>query len=232
MNIFCEELALEKSEDTNAVGTAKKKTIEPNGVFYHVIQQMDNRSGLFSADAARHRDALLKSQCITLGIKPLINVVLPTHTHDVFLTDDVKKISMLFANVNRGTPVFIRKERKSKGKRDVEKVFSKSIGYVAIKTRAQFFILFKYLYDNPSYLKDSGDFVPYSCFDAWEKGYFKPYNTKIWKQLFGMEVDEILKKCRTMDKTQFQKEAYKLFKDSEEVSNSLFKKDPNKDWLI
>ena len=135
---------------------------------------MDNRSSLFSSDSARHRDSLLKSTCLRMGIEPIINVVMPNHTHDVFLTDDVTKISDLYKCINRGTAVFIKNEKLKKFNQSIQRVFNPSLGFVVIKNRRQFFELIKYLYDNPSYLKESGEFVPYSCFDLWEKRYFKP----------------------------------------------------------
>lgn len=229
MNKFIE---LINSRTTDSVGTSKNRLIDRNGIFYHVIQQTDNRTNLFSGDAARHRDGLLKNMCPGLGIVPIINVIMPTHTHDVFLTDDVEKIRFLFRNLNRGTFVFIRNERAEKFRQSIQTVFANQPGYVVIKTREQFFCLIKYLYDNPAYLRQNGEFIPYSCFDAWEKGYFKPYKIELFYQIFGIKIEEILKYCHDLNKDEFYSFAKEKYRgDGSTFSNEMFKKDVRLPWL-
>lgn len=220
------------NDSETIVGTSQNGLVEPNGILYHVIQQTDNRTNLFSLEAAKHRDWLIKNACPEYEILPVINVIMPTHTHDVFLTNDVKKISAMLKNVNRGTAVFIRKERELKYKQKTQEVFAKYPGFVAIKNRLQFICLIKYLYDNPAYLKASGDFVPYSCFDAWEKGYFKPYNMQVFNQILNKDIAEILPLCKKMNKEQFREYAEKEYgHDSDDVSNEMFMINPSLGWL-
>lgn len=231
MSTFLDIMSNQLAQMPKEVGTAKNHNIETNAVFYHVIQQVDNRINLFSIDSAKHRDLLMKSVCQNMGILPIMNVIMPSHTHDVFLTDDVKKIGIMLRNVNRGTSVFIQKERLLKYGKKPDKVFSRYPGFKPIKSREQFFNLIKYLYDNPSYLKSQGLFVPYSCFDYWEKGYYKPYDINVFQKLFELTIEDIIKYCKELDKVQFSQLAKKLFgNDSAKYNNQIFKKNISRPW--
>ncbi len=50
----------------------------------------------------------------------------------------------------------------------------------------------KYVKDNDHYLRDDGSRSPYSCFEKWEKNYFKPFCLEIPESLFEMSRSDLV----------------------------------------
>ena len=230
MNPIIEELNF-MSNLPDEVGTSKKHNIETNAIVYHVIQQTNNRYNLFAVSTAKHRDALFKDICAKNGVIVLANVIMPTHTHDLVACSDISRIKKVCCYTNRGTSVFIRKERENKEIFCPDKIFSSGPAYVAVKSRNQLFCLLKYLYDNPLYLEKNKESAPYNCFEKWKQGYTKPYDVALLERILGLNLQFMLEKFETLGSREFSAYSWKLFgTDSCDFSDSLFKKDSSKPW--
>ena len=230
MNLIKERLQQKKSF-IDEVGTSKNNMIEKNAYMYHVVQQLDNKRKLFNQESAMHRDILVKNLCVKYNVIPIASVILPTHTHDIFIADDISNISNVLRYANRGTSTFIRNERAQKNMSELKHIFVTCPGYVAIKTRQQLMYLVKYLYDNPAYLKQSGEYIPYSCFDSWEKNYFKPYDIALLEKILEIDITQILELCKTLDKEHFESFCRDKYEhDSSQLNDNLFMKDKSLGW--
>ena len=188
--------------------TTNSKKLDRTGRFYHVTQQCYSFGNTFSLNSAKYRTHLLHEICRKNKVIVLCSIVMPTHTHDVFYSSEFSNIQHTVQAVNTAVSKYISKERNYSKK---EPVFADLPSYERISDKSHLFYLFKYLYENPQYLKKEGKHVPYSCFDQWEKNYFKPYKTEAYKLLFNKELSEIVQMCMNMSKEEFFKESERLY---------------------
>lgn len=126
--------------------------VDKAGHFYHVTQQGYSYGVTFSLNGAKHRMHLLYSICSRYRVMPLCNVVMPTHTHDIFYSDDFRNISKVMQSVNTSVSKFIHRERIANGRKDTDPVFASYPYYERIKDREHLFYTFKYLYENFEFL--------------------------------------------------------------------------------
>lgn len=192
--------------------TSKDSQIDKSGNFYHVTQQGYNFSSIMSLNAAKYRQHMMIKLCEDNGVIPLCNVIMPNHTHDLFYAEKFDSIPKVMKILNSLVTRFSIKERDTKGQKSLEKLFMGLPSYERVADKSHLFYLFKYFYDNPAYLKETRQFVPFSCFDMWEKGYYKPYMEKVYILLFNKELSEIIEMCKTLSKDQFRIESERLFK--------------------
>lgn len=198
-------------EDDSRCYTARSQLVDKTGNFYHVTQPTYNRNNYFNNTTAKYRDRLLKSLCEKYNVIPLCNVIMPSHTHDLFFCKDFCDIEKLLKSLNTRVAKFIKQERIRDGKNITERIFDTSPAYKRIDNLGYLFFLFKYFYDNPQYLRKNNQFVPYSCFDMWEKGYYKHYQEKLYEKLFSKSLEDICKLCKQLDKKDFHKVASDLY---------------------
>lgn len=188
------------------------KELDKSGNFYHVTQQGYNYSTIFSINASKYRQHMMVKLCQDNRVLPLCNIIMPNHTHDLFYAEKFENIQKVMKILNSLVTRFSNREKALKNSRSQDRLFMGPPSYERVSDKVHLFFLFKYFYDNPNYLKQSNQFVPYSCFDMWEKGYYKPYQEKLYISLFGKDLHEIVSMCTSMNKEQFRIESEKLFK--------------------
>lgn len=127
------------------------KKIDRSGHFYHVTQQGYSFGNTFSLNSAKYRMHMLDELCRRNKVLPLCNIVMPTHTHDIFYSEDFRNIQKTLQTLNTAVSNFITAEKETVRKYK-EPVFSNHPSYEVIKEKEHLFYLFKYLYENPQYL--------------------------------------------------------------------------------
>lgn len=210
--IYSQLSLLMEQKNSNSFNAYSKK-IDKSGNFYHITQQGYNYGSIFSPSTAKYRQHMMIKFCQDNGVLPLCNVIMPNHTHDLFYSEKFENISKILKILNSAVTRYAHNEKASKGQTNHERLFAGAPSYERIKDKAHLFYLFKYFYDNPAYLRNENQFVPFSCFDMWEKGYYKPYSEKAYIVLFDKKLSEITDMCRTLTKEQFLQESKSLFKD-------------------
>jgi len=189
---------------------------------YHVFQRGKNREAVFSAEVGKYRHNLLCKICADHGVIVIYSVVMPNHTHDVFAAESLDKISYVMKILNTKVSQYIRKRQPDKYV-NYSSMFDGRPTYKPVKNRVYLFYLGMYLYENPSYLKNN--FVPYSCFWMFEKGYLlEGYKKELYEDLFGMTPQEIVEIYKTKSKEEVYRFAVEHFSDwSSEKNISVFK---------
>lgn len=177
---------------TESAGTFRKGDVDRSYRFYHVIQQTYNGRRFFTSPVAAYYHSCIVNQCPAHNVVLLCQVVMPTHTHEIFYTEDMMNISRMRANACRATTMIVKKELRAKGYSIPERVFQRFPGYVPIRSGAQMLYTLKYIRDNDLYLKAADAFAPYSCFKYWEKGYFKGYCMDMLEEVIGIKTPELL----------------------------------------
>ena len=194
------ENLLRKTAAEENIGLSTRKTIDRNAYFYHVITQSWTKETIFYRDVAAYRENLLGKLCPEYGLTILFSVVMPNHTHDVFLTPEWEKLPDMLRNLNRNVSRYIRKHYPEKAKHG-KRIFDHCPAYVPVKDIGQLFYLGKYIFDNPRYLEKEGRRVPGSCFWMFEKAHFTAgYNEKAYPSLFGLTPQEIFSVYSSMTK--------------------------------
>lgn len=191
------DFILNQEEKNESVGTFKNGKINNDYCFQHVIQQTYNRKKLFYPSGAAFYENKIKSLCAEYGIVLICQVVMPTHIHEIYYVEDIKKLSKMRAIACRSTSAFIRNEFKEKRYEVPSAVFERRPGYVAIKNRRQLLIALKYLRDNDLYLQKMTENgkpckAPYSCFEHWRHGHVKYFFTDGLSSLFGLSLQELM----------------------------------------
>lgn len=219
-----------ESFDSGKAGDSKRNNIDKNGLVYHTTQRTWGGLPLFNSDIARYRHQLLCELCIRFNVTIIYSIVMPTHTHDVFLArgwDDISHV-MQALNVNLTKYVGHRYPRR-KGLR----MFSERPQYTVVKEMLHMFFLGKYVEDNVSSLEKEGRKAPYSCFWMFEEGHFPPpYNGKIYEKLFGISPKELYEFFKSHSKKEVWYEARRLFGGwTSEVNDRVFKANPDVPWI-
>ena len=173
------------------VGTFTNGKINPNCRFMHVIQRTEN-SRLILPQHANKYISTIASCCSKYGVVPICSIVMPTHTHDIMYSDNIINISNLRTVACRVTSRLYRKDCISRGFSVPDHLMERHPRYVAIENRAQLLNTMKYVKDNDQYLRDEGSRSPYSCFEKWEKKYFKPFCLEIPESLFEMSRSDLV----------------------------------------
>lgn len=174
------------------VGTFKKGTVDRNWRFYHVIQRTYNSRILLTPSVGTFYHNSLQRQCIENKVVLLCNLAMPTHTHELFFTEDVEWISEARRVAHRSLSAAIRNDLKSKGYSIPKRVFDLNPGYVAIQNRIQLFIILKYIWDNDRSLIKDNQRPAYSCFYQWEKENYKSQCVEIFEILFNTDIKSII----------------------------------------
>lgn len=189
-NYFENSLEYVKTDKENT-GTFRNGRIDMNCRFQHVIQRTYRRLNLLSCETGWYYHSMIESKCVEYDVLLLCQVVMPNHTHEIYYTEDVRNISRLRAMACRQASALMRKDRAMRNARPIERLFEPRPGYVAIRNTKQLLIAMKYLRDNDRYLRESGEKVPFSCFDYWEKKHYKPYPVEAMSKLFGLSMEEL-----------------------------------------
>ena len=186
-----------QKEKKETVGTFKNGKICSEYMFQHVIQQTYNRKKLFYPGGAAFYENKIKSLCPDYDVVLVCQVVMPTHTHEIFISRNIEQLSAMRAVACRTTSQFIKNEFREKGYEVPSKVFARSPGYVAIRNRPQLLGTLKYIRDNDVYLQKTSENgkpckAPYSCFEHWRYGHYKPFFIKGLESLFGISAQELV----------------------------------------
>jgi len=174
------------------VGNFKSGTIDRNWRFYHVVQRTYNSRNLLTPAVGTFYNNSLNRQCVEKGVVLLCNVAMPTHTHEVFFTEDVELISEARRIAHRGLSAAIRNELKSKGYSVPKRVFDLNPGYIAIKNRIQLLNTLKYIWENDQSLLRDNQRPAYSCFYHWEKDNCKSQCVEIFEVLFDTSIKTLM----------------------------------------
>ena len=173
------------------IGKASDKNIDKTGVFYHVITKSTGGDIFLTKGVGEYRHNMLCTLCEERGITLLFSVTLPNHTHDVFLTPDWHVLSDVMRILDTNLSKYIRKNTKTKLDRKT-KILRRHPLYIVIRDIVYLFVLGKYAFDNPAYLRDEGKFIPYDCFWTFKTGHMlNGYDEKIYPRLFGLTPAEI-----------------------------------------
>ncbi|MBO6048357.1 MAG: transposase [Spirochaetales bacterium] len=182
------------------IGRASNRNIDKTGVFYHVITKSQNGDNIFLAKGAgEYRHNLLCRLCEERGITILFSVTMPNHTHDVLLSYDWETISEVYKILNTNTSKFIRAANPGKYPKGL-KIIRRHPAYIVIRDVIYLFVLGKYIFDNPEYLRKDGRFVPYDCFWMFRTEHFNnAYDERIYKALFSLSAKELYNIYESMD---------------------------------
>lgn len=173
------------------VGTFRNGNIKTNCRFMHIIQRTANSRAILPQYAGKYIN-VISSCCSKYDVVPICSVVMPSHTHDIMYSDSVYNISKLRSNACRVISQSYRTDSKNRGFLVPDHLMERSPRYVAIENRAQLLQTMKYIKDNDLYLRNDGNRSPYSCFDKWEKNYFKPFCLEIPESLFEISREELV----------------------------------------
>lgn len=198
------------AEDRNSF-TSKSPLLDKEGHFYHVTQQGYNYNSIFSLDIAKYRTHMMFNLCEKNHVIPLCNVIMPNHTHDLFYCQSFADIAKVMRLLNSLVSKSVKREKSLNNRKHYDPVFMTLPSYERISEKRHLFFLFKYFYDNPKYLKEEGKFVPFTCFDMWEKEYYKPYKEQAFRILFDKSIKQITDMCSSMTKEQFMTASQQLF---------------------
>lgn len=182
------------------IGRAANRNIDKTGVFYHVITKSQTGDNIFlSKGAGEYRHNLLCRLCEERGITILFSVTMPNHTHDVLLAYDWRMISEVYKILNTNVSKFIRAANPGKYPKGV-KIIRRHPVYIVIRDVIYLFVLGKYIFDNPEYLRKDGKFVPYDCFWMFRTEHFNnAYDEKIYYTLFSLSAKELYNIYESMD---------------------------------
>lgn len=195
-NLFSDFISVQK-ERKETVGTFKNGKVCPEYTFQHVIQRTYNRKKLFFPSGAAYYENIIKTLCPEYDCILICQVVMPTHIHEIYYTRDIKKLSVMRNVACTNTSRFIRREFRELKYEVPVKVFERNPGYVPIRDRRQLLKTVKYVKDNDLYLRNTivngkPCKAPYSCFEHWEHGHFKPFYVEGLCKLYGISVRELL----------------------------------------
>lgn len=173
-------------------GTSKNGKIEKNGHFYHVISRSWNGETIFYPEIGQYRNRLLCKLCEERNITIIFSVAMPNHTHDVFLTEQWKDLSIVMRILNTHLSHYIR-ERSKKNYQPNWKIFDPNILYIAIRNISSLFYVGKYIHDNPSGLVESNRKIPFTCFWLIRNGHLPSvgYDKALYEKLFNMTAEEV-----------------------------------------
>lgn len=204
-------------------GTVRNGKLDRSGRFYHVMTHSYMNETLFLGDVAQYRNQLLCRMCAARGVTILFSVIMPNHTHEVFMTDNWKLISDIMKSVNTNVTKYIHKNHKEMQKRK-PRLFEPDILYVAIKDVGSLLYVGKYLYDNPLYLGDSPKVKPLTCFWCFARNYYPAgYDRTIYRKLFGLDAPQLTNLYATRSKEDISKLAANLASTwSREQTNAVF----------
>lgn len=189
-DIFENYISVLKKEKEE-IGTFRNGKIDFNCRFQHVIQRAYRRRNLLSGEVGWQYHTVIESKFPEYEVLLLCQVVMPNHVHEIYYAPDVRNISKFRAAACRQATVIMKHYRASKNQSPVERLFDPDPGYVAIKNTRQLLITMKYLRDNDKYLRETGEKVPFSCFEYWEKQYYKPYPADLMSELFGFPFSKL-----------------------------------------
>lgn len=190
---IAESFLQKKSLSSGNVGSFRTGTVDRNWRFYHVVQRTYNSRNLFTSSIGTFYHNSLEKQCVKNKVVLLCDVAMPTHTHELFFSEDVNWISEARRVAHRGISVVIRNDLKSKGYSVPKRVFDTNPGYVAIHDRIQLFNTLKYIWDNDQSLSKDNQRPAYSCFYQWEKENYKSQCVEIFEVIFDADIKTILK---------------------------------------
>ncbi len=173
------------------VGTFRIGNVNTKCRFMHVIQRTTNSRILLPQHANKYINTIA-SGCGRYGVVPICSIVMPTHTHDIMYADNVLDISRLRSVACRVISQTYRSENRSRGFTVPDHLMERHPRYVAIENRSQLLITMKYVKENDKYLRDDGSRSPYSCFEKWEKNYFKPFCLEIPESLFEITREDLV----------------------------------------
>lgn len=187
----------DQKERQETFGTFRNGKICPEYIFQHVVQQTYNRKKLFYPGGAAFYENKIKSLCPEYDAVLVCQVVMPTHTHEIFITKDIRKLSAMRGIACRATTRYIKNEFREKGYEIPSKVFAPYPGYVAIRNRSQLLGTMKYIRDNDDFLQKTTENgkpckAPYSCFEHWRHGHYKPFFVQGLETLFGLKPEELV----------------------------------------
>lgn len=210
------------------IGRASNRNIDKTGVFYHVITKSQNGDNIFLAKSAgEYRHNLLCRLCEERGITILFSVTMPNHTHDVLLSYDWETISAVYKILNTNTSKFIRAVNPGKYPKGL-KIIRRHPVYIVIRDVIYLFVLGKYIFDNPEYLRKDGRFVPYDCFWMFRTEHFNnAYDERIYNALFSLSAKELYGIYESMDMKAVRQYAVARFSHwTKTMTQSIFFKQP------
>ena len=182
------------------VGSFRDADIDNNCRFFHVVQRAFRRYKLLVGNTAWQYHTLIESKSPEYGVLPICQVIMPTHVHEIFYTEDIRNISSLKAMAGRQASRTMNRFREESNKKRLVRLFDTRPGYIAINDRIQLLITMKYIRDNDINMREEDDKASYSCFDYWAKGDFKSYGVSNVAKLFNLTpagLTELLNKDRS-----------------------------------
>lgn len=205
------------------VGRGSKGNIDKTACFYHVITNSFNGGNIYNWETANYRHTLLSQQCEKRGIKIIFSLTMPNHTHDVFLTPSWDDLVDVLRTVNSKVSQHLRLSDPKKFKKGV-RIIRKYPAYVPVRDIVQLFCLGKYIYDNPSYMKNGIKSAPDACFWMLESDYFVAgYDRKLYTALFGITPKELFQIYRDYNSREVAKYACERFSNwTEEDTKAVF----------
>lgn len=197
-----EEL-LPKASENEMVGTSANGKIDRTGIVFHVTTHSFNDEKIFNFDTAQYRENLLMSLSRKTGIRVIFSAVQPTHTHDVIMCKTVEDIMKTFKVLNGKVSHYVKLKNPKHYSIAGVRVFRDRPSYQVVESFSHFLFLSKYLFDNGEELRKQNKRPPYCCFDELERGFFNNYPKEIYSKLFKLEIEEIIEKCKTLNKKEF-----------------------------
>lgn len=205
-------------------GISSKRNIDKTWHFYHVTGHSFNDDKIYNFESANYRHNLLSDLCLKNNVHLIMDVIKPTHSHELLVTDSFDSLSKVLKTTNSKVSHFIKMSRPKKYGIAGVKVFSERPAYQPVKNHVHLLYLVKYFFENCRELETCGKKVPFNCFDQIEKGFYPPDVEKLYLSIYKISFSSILSKCKVLTTSQFLsfcKETSREFTKEDEIN--LFK---------
>lgn len=210
-------------EEFIAPGNTSKGFINRDGHFYHVTSHSFNDDKIYNFVTATYRHNMLTQIASKNGVLIILDVIKPTHSHELLMAKSFNQISNVMKIVNTKVAHFIRTEKPNKYAIKGMRVFRERPAYQVVESYSHLLYLFKYFYENCSELEKTGKQMPYNCFEQIKKGYIKGYHPDLIETLCNLSYEDIMHKCKTMNKNEFFEFCKEYYKDiSPEKERKMF----------
>jgi len=211
---------LPEIESNGGVSTSSEGKVNKTGTCYHITSHSFNSERIFNFETAQYRENLLLNISKMYRVRVVFSAVQPTHTHDVVFCRNFDDVMKVFRSLNCKVSRFIKKRNPKHYSIPGVKVFQERPAYRIVETYSHLLFLAKYLFDNGEELRKQNKKPPYSCFDEIQRGFYNNYPKEIYTKIFGLDIQEILNKCKELSKEEFKEysnEFYRTVDKSEEL---------------
>jgi len=203
---------LPEKEANNHVSNSSRGKINKTGTCYHITSHSFNSERIFNFETALYRENLLFNISKMYGVRVVFSAVQPTHTHDVILCKNIADAMKIVKSLNCKVSRFIKKRNPKHYSIPGVRVFQERPAYRIVETYSHLLYLAKYLFDNGEELRKQNKKPPYCCFDEIERGFYNNFPREIYTTIFGLDVQDILCKCKELSKEEFKEYSNQFFK--------------------